>query len=80
MVRLLFRGFDLLNRSTQVPPCSTVDGTAQILDLNGDSRVDVLDVVILAQFLFETGGPPVRGLECFGVSAEMRCSQNNGCQ
>jgi len=59
-LRILFGGRDTL-------PCgSSVSdrGTHQVLDLNGDDRLDIGDVAFHLEFLFRRGAPPALGLEC----------------
>ncbi len=79
MVKVAFRGFFLPDRSLQAAPCAEVEGTTQILDLNGDSIVNGSDVFFLAAFLFQGGAPPVQGLECFGVPEQAGCGKNTSC-
>ena len=79
MVKLLFPGFLLLDRSVQAPPCTTDDGTVAILDLNDDALVNGSDVAHLANFLFASGAPPAQGVECFAVEEALGCSQNSAC-
>ena len=79
MVKLTFPGFLLLDRSVQVPPCTTDDGTVGILDLNGDAQLNGSDIFLLADFLFVGGAPPAQGVECFGVDEALGCSQNSVC-
>ncbi len=79
MVKLMFPGFLLLDRSVQVAPCTTDDGTVAILDLNDDALVNGSDVFHLANFLFASGAPPAQGVECFAVVEALGCSQNSAC-
>lgn len=79
MVKLTFPGFLLLDRSVQVPPCTTDDGTVGILDLNGDAQLSGSDIAHLANFLFASGAPPAQGVECFAVEQALGCPQNNVC-
>ena len=77
-VRILFQGFNLLDRSPQDPPCGAEDGNLSVLDVNGDSAFDTSDITMLAAFLFEGGSPPIQGIVCF-ASVES-CAVNPGCQ
>jgi hypothetical protein len=82
-VGLLFQGFNLLDRAVQLPPCPPgglqSEGNLSILDVNGDGKNDVSDVVHLAQFLFLGGPAPAPGLECFGTSRRLGCPEDPGC-
>lgn len=79
MIKLTYPGFNLLDQSTQTPPCSNEDGTVGILDVNGDTQLNSSDIVLLADFLFVGSAPPAQGLECFGLDEALGCSQNAAC-
>ena len=72
-VRLLFAGFFLLDQTPPTPPCDSDDGNAAVLDVNGDGRLNVSDVVRLAAYLFQGGAAPVQGLDCFEIPAATGC-------
>ena len=79
MVKVEFPGFNLLDRSVQVPPCTTDEGTVAILDLNDDAVLNGSDIIHLANFLFAGSAPPAQGVECFGVVEAFGCAQNSVC-
>lgn len=78
-VNILFAGFHLLDRTPAAPPCSTLEGNLAVADVNGDARLDISDVVYLANYLFLGGPPPVQGLDCFPVPSAYGCPENPAC-
>ena len=72
-VRLLFAGFFLLDQTPQEPPCGTDEGTVAILDINGDSVLDISDIARLANFLFNGAAQPVQGLGCIEIPEVYEC-------
>jgi hypothetical protein len=79
-VEILFVGFNLLDRTAPVPPCSAAQGNLAVGDVNGDATFNVSDIVYLARHLFTGGPPPVQGTECFAVSSAYGCADNPACQ
>jgi hypothetical protein len=80
----LFPGFNLLDRTgpPQLPcAASSVSGPGNltVLDVNGDGRIDVSDIVRLAMYLYMGGAPPVQGAGCFDVSQLLGCAESTGC-
>ncbi len=78
LVKVLFAGFNLLDRSSPDLPCATDGGNVAILDNSGNEAIDVADIVGLASSLFEMGPPP--GPTCELLNAELSCPENPGCQ
>jgi len=62
--RLLFGGFNLLDRTRAEPPCASDMGNFAVLNVNGDGANQRVDIVYMANFLFMGGSPPVQGLAC----------------
>jgi hypothetical protein len=79
-IRLLFAGFDLLDRTPQEPPCSTDAGNFAVLNVNGDGGLNVSDLIYMANYLFMSGPPPVQGIECFPVDKAFGCGVNVRCE
>ena len=44
-------------------PC-TAEGNRLLLDMNGDSALNVTDPVQLLDYLFQNGAPPALGVNC----------------
>lgn len=44
-------------------PC-TDEGNERLLDVNGDSSVNLTDAVHVLGYLFQSGAPPVLGVGC----------------
>lgn len=49
-------------------PCESEEANATFLDINGDTRTDLTDVVQLMNFLFLGGSAPTLGTECVPLS------------
>jgi hypothetical protein len=81
-VKLQFGRFLFLDRTPQAPPCSGAlnsAGNLAVLDMNGDAKNDLSDIVGLARFIF-LGQLPPQGSRCFGGQATMECPVNPVCQ
>ena len=79
MVQAIFRGFFLLDRGDVRLPCTSEEGNAAILDINGDDALNISDIISLANFLYLGGSPPAPGTECFGVLEVSGCRGNPAC-
>ena len=75
LVDLLFGGFNLLSDGS-VPPCEDPDGALGVLDVNGDSRFNVSDIVSTSSYLFSGGAPPVLGTTCVSIAG---CETGESC-
>lgn len=81
-IRLLFSGFFLLDRNPPALPCGAglnTAGNLLVLNLNGDSSVDISDIVYLARHIFLGGPPPTQGADCFKIDDALGCPANAGC-
>ncbi len=74
-IKLIFANFLLLDRTPQLPPCATNQGNLKVMDVNGDSALDVNDIVFTAQYLFNGGAAPVQGPQCFAVLPGDGCEE-----
>ncbi|MBI4582494.1 MAG: hypothetical protein HY717_00480 [Planctomycetes bacterium] len=84
LIRLQFASFFLLDRTRPDAPCAsdslTDPGNKAILDVNGDGRIDISDIVYLASFLFLGSNPPVQGAGCIQVDPALGCPNNPACE
>ena len=72
----LFPGFLLLRRHPD-SPCETAEGTAVLLDINGDGVFNTADIISYADYLFGgAAGPPA---EC-GPLVDLGCADSENCQ
>lgn len=57
-------------------PCATSSGNNTLLDANGDSSVNVVDIIHVLLYLFDRGDPPVGGVSCVSIGGcPTGCSQ-----
>ena len=79
-IKLLFPGFNLLDRTPATPPCGTAEGNFAVLNVNGDGSINISDIIYMANCLFMSGPPPVQGYECFSVDKALLCPDDAACE